>query len=550
MKDRQTKVDTLRCTSRVTRPDRIAVVGTGVAGLTMLRSLRMHLPDAEVVAMNRTTTVRGCWGDPPAEFVSTSTRYATQLANFVQYEAVVTGDADDPSDFFRGGEFGDYLDAFADHFDLRSLIEMSTEVLRVRPHVDGGWSVTSRRDGRTPVVRRFDAVIICGGSTPRINDTASIDDDRVIRPAAAADLRDASVMVLGGGESAVDLAVKLSRPSRNNRVGLSLRRGIRVSPRYHPIGGVPSDYLRTRRMEGIRPGWRSAIGERFVRFRITRRRWLERWYPSRRPAGRNDRDTESRRVADRWAERLRRHAAGGLFDVYHNKSDEFLKAVGDGRLSILGPPINATDGRWWNFERTRPVAFDADAIVPAIGRRPVWPDLIGPEGGIVGGIDRFRWGMEYRDRPGLYLVGAVRPIIGNVPTLTEVQAEWIARRLCGSADDVDIGDNRPPRRPRPRPMRPNDEAATTLAVEMFRYCDALARSIGMWPPVDRGERRRYGWEPATTRHYGWPAVPPPPPTQRYLPRSLAAAITVIALLDRCTRRRSSSPECPPPPAPN
>ena len=47
-------------------------------------------------------------------------------------------------------------------------------------------------------------------------------------------LKNKSIVVIGGGESAVDYANRLAQPELNNEVYLSLHSGIRVSPRYHP----------------------------------------------------------------------------------------------------------------------------------------------------------------------------------------------------------------------------------------------------------------------------------------------------------------------------
>ncbi len=93
-------------------------------------------------------------------------------------------------------------------------------------------------------------------------------------------IHDRRIVVLGGGESAVDYAVRLSRPQLRNKVYLSLASGIRVSPRYHPIRGVPSDFLRNRLMLSIHADMRNWIGQRFVEARIQYQELFQRWFPS------------------------------------------------------------------------------------------------------------------------------------------------------------------------------------------------------------------------------------------------------------------------------
>ena len=97
-----------------------------------------------------------------------------------------------------------------------------------------------------------------------------------------------TVVVVGGGKSAADVANYLAKPEHNNTVFLSLRSGIRVSPRYHPIRGVPSDFLRNRLLLSFDKGVRNWVGERFVTFRIRFDRLLARWFPHQRASANPD----------------------------------------------------------------------------------------------------------------------------------------------------------------------------------------------------------------------------------------------------------------------
>ncbi|MEZ4631385.1 MAG: hypothetical protein R2880_11870 [Deinococcales bacterium] len=134
-------------------------------------------------------------------------------------------------------------------------------------------------------------------------------------------IQNARVVVIGGGESASDIANYLARADHNNQVFLSLRSGIRVSPRYHPIRGVPSDFLRNRLLLSFDKDLRNHIGEHFVSFRIRFEEGLQRLFPNR---------TGKLKVQDLrkiWDMKLKSRAKGQLFNVFHNKSDDFLDAV-------------------------------------------------------------------------------------------------------------------------------------------------------------------------------------------------------------------------------
>jgi len=154
---------------------------------------------------------------------------------------------------------------FTEHFGLADHIRFEHEVTGVIKEGDQ-WFV-DYSDGRNSKTEKFDKVIIATGLANKLkpihSSTASYDDLDDIKG-----LRNKTIVVLGGGESAVDIADRLSRTELDNQVHLSLRSGVRVSPRYHPIKNVPSDFLRTRLMMSAHEDIRNAIGQWFVEMRI------------------------------------------------------------------------------------------------------------------------------------------------------------------------------------------------------------------------------------------------------------------------------------------
>jgi cation diffusion facilitator CzcD-associated flavoprotein CzcO len=255
---------------------KIAVVGAGSSGLITLKYLLDHNQAAEVVCFEKGHSVRGCWGDQRPDFISTSTKYTTQFTCFRQWAPTVTPEPNF-DEFYRGAEFGDYLDAFADHFNLRKHIRFGVE-LRQLARLDGGWSLLLAENGQTKRLP-FDAVFLCTGL---VNQKVSLPSAAIPIAEDLEAVQQATVVVVGGGESAADLANYLARPEHQNTVYLSLRAGIRVSPRYHPIRGVPSDFLRNRLLLSFDKGIRNRIGEAFVTFRIRFERLLTRWFPHQR----------------------------------------------------------------------------------------------------------------------------------------------------------------------------------------------------------------------------------------------------------------------------
>jgi len=477
---------------------KIAVIGAGSSGLVTIRELVRRLPLATVVCYEKGNVVTGCWGNPYEGFVSTSTKFTTQFSGFRQYDLEVHHDAKAYTAFFRDGEYGQYLEAFADRFDLHRYIRFNTEVIAIRREGES-WCVEIDDGDRQTL--QFSHVILCTGvaEQPRQLDT-SLPTLRAIHDIEG--VRDKTVVVLGGGESAADIANRLADPARGNRVLLSLRQGIRVSPRYHPIRGVPSDFLRNRLLLSIDRGIRNFIGQKFVEARIAYTGIFRRLFPNpHAPQETADRSAIRRRKE--WDLRLTASSKDQLFNVFHNKSDGFLDAVGDGRIQIVGPPASPDFCQYRPFDQQGP-------------NLEVIPNLIVPRLGYQSRISRlFDHGVEVSDfylgclhvrHANLYLVGFARPIIGNIPGISEQQAKFIARTIAGEVErPSDIAQLHRAERRQLHDDYPSIDTDVLYPVEMFPYCDRLARRMGTYPTLKKvGSLRRWiriQLSPASTLHY-------------------------------------------------
>ena len=474
------------------KPKRLLIVGGGSSGLITTKTALQLLSDWQIVCFEKSDNLRGCWGHPYDGFVSTTTRFATQFACLPEFDPVMSpGDDVEFKQFFRNGEYGEYLQRFVNHFGLRPHIKLNHRVLQIRKaKAFNQWMVTYNSNDAIHLEEVFDAIIVCTGlvSQPgEITIDQSCSSTRVVTDADQIEnqIYKQTVVVCGGGESAVDIANRLAESDRENRVYLSLRSGVRVSPRYHPIRGVPSDYLRNRLMLSIHPDIRNWLGDWFVRARIRFERGLGlRRRRSSLPTAESRRQRIIKRKRD-WAMRLHLAAGEDLFDMFHNKSDGFLDAVADGRLRIIGPP---KDDSWQTFDRfqrdDRTLSVAPDTVVPAIGFRSSLSGLFEP----AIELPDFYLGCVHSKYDNLFAVGFARPVIGNIPSISEIQAGFACRLLAEKA-----------RRPSDLVRRnaadweQKRRRFTTLAsrlkwvypVEMFDYCDRLAGEINMMPTLGR-----------------------------------------------------------------
>jgi cation diffusion facilitator CzcD-associated flavoprotein CzcO len=205
------------------------------------------------------------------------------------------------------------------------------------------------------------------------------------------------VLVVGIGNSAVDIAVDLCR--RAESVTLSTRRSAWVMPKY--LIGIPIDRWSAFLSRNLR------LPTRIVRMIMARLIRLG--------VGNQERFGVKRPEHPMWRE----HAT---------LSQELLPYVGHGWITIK-QNIRELQGDFVLFEDgTR---LPIDAIIYATGYRASFPFLRKE----VFAVEDNKPVALYRrmvvpDRPGLYMIGLVQPIGATIP-LVEIQAKWLAGLLCG-----------------------------------------------------------------------------------------------------------------------
>jgi hypothetical protein len=447
---------------------RIAVIGAGCSGLVTLKYLLDTFPAGDILCFEKSHSVRGVWGDQRPDFVSTSTKYTTQFSCFRKWSAD-SAPRQNYEEFYRGSEFGDYLEAFAAHFRLKQCIRFGVE-LRHLEWTGDRWSLLLSDQG-TEERQSFDAVFLCTGLA---NQRAPAGTPSIPVTDSPEGICNSTVVVVGGGESASDVANYLAKPEHHNHVYLSLRSGIRVSPRYHPIRGVPSDFLRNRLLLSFDKRLRNRVGERFVTFRIRFDRLLAKWFPH------AEAGTGAHPLRREWDLKLKARARDGLFNVFHNKSDDFLDAVAEKRLQIIGP---AVDGKWteyYDFDRATTLKVSPDVLVFSTGYRSRLPEF---SGGQIH-LKDFYLGCVYTGQPSLFLVGFARPIIGNIPSISEMQARYTVGLLSGKYTLArDWREKHTSDWTSLCAEFPAINTDNVYPVEQFTYCDILAEEMGILPTL-------------------------------------------------------------------
>jgi cation diffusion facilitator CzcD-associated flavoprotein CzcO len=137
-----------------------------------------------------------------------------------------------------------YFEDLVDHFGLRDAIRFETPVRKAERLEDGTWRVAL--DGEA---RHYDHLIVATGhhwdpkwpEFPGRFDGPAMHSHQYIDPFDPIDLKGKRVLVVGIGNSAVDIASELSNRGLAERLVLSTRRGAYVVPKY--LFGRPIDQI-------------------------------------------------------------------------------------------------------------------------------------------------------------------------------------------------------------------------------------------------------------------------------------------------------------------
>eukprot|EP00842_Homolaphlyctis_polyrhiza_P006527 jgi/Hompol1/6876/HPOL_002991-RA len=251
---------------------RILVIGAGCSGLVALKEcIAEGLTNAVCFEMG--SSLGGLWKFTEVEhskevhssvYRNTIIDTSKQMMAFSDFPIPKTWPA-----FLHHSAIVRYFHMYAEHFDLLPRIQFNTKVLSVRavPARSGvtstgsesgqnvgcsdreQWEVVHSTLGKT-TVSLFDKVIVATGhhSRPRIPEFKGIDEfkGQVLHShfyREAMPFKDKRCLVIGLGNSAVDVAVELSYVAR--QVHVSTRSGAWIMPRF-ASRGTPIDHRTTR----------------------------------------------------------------------------------------------------------------------------------------------------------------------------------------------------------------------------------------------------------------------------------------------------------------
>ena len=374
---------------------RLAIVGAGPAGLATLRALTAR--GFEAVAFERRPCIGGVWAlhddeRPTAAYRSLhliTSRDRTEYAEFPMPE----GTPDYPS----RDAVGRYIEAYAAKFGLTEHIRLGEGVVKAQ-RVESGWEL-ELDSGKH---ERFDMLVVANGH----NEEAKWPDPpypgefsgrqlHALDFAEADEFRDRNVLVVGMGNSAMDIATDISLVA--DRTYLSARHGTWVIPKR--LLGQPADQI-IKPWVAVHVPWRirQPLSEFLLRVTVG-------------PPDRYGLPAPSR----------------GLFQDHPTITDTVLSRISHGELtpkpgiaSLAASSVAFTDG----------TEEQVDAIVWCTGYRVSMPfldeALTGPDPKELPLYKR----IFHLDCPDLFFVGLMQST-GSAFPIVERQAQILAEHLAG-----------------------------------------------------------------------------------------------------------------------
>lgn len=427
--------------------ERVCVIGAGSSGIVAAKVL--HEQGIPFDCFERGSGIGGNWrfrndNGMSAAYASLHINTSKQRMAYSDYPM-----PDDYPDYPHHSQILDYFEDYVDHFGFRHTICFGTTVEQVSPTPEGDWRV--RLEGGDE--RRYRAVLVANGHhwSPKLPDFPGSFDGRTRHSHAyetPEGLAEKNVLVVGIGNSAVDIACEASRVAR--RTFLSTRRSAHILPKY--IFGRPIDHYTT-------PGGsKLPVPLQQIGFELL----LKIAHGNQETFGVPQPEHD-------------------LLSAHPTISADLLNLVGHGKITMK-PNIERLEGDRVRFVDGSEEAIDE--IIFCTGYKVSFPffssEVIDTRDNQV---PLYRQVVHF-DLPHLYFIGLVQPL-GAIMPLAEVQSEWVARLLSGECalPDRQAMERTYEKDQRAMQKRYVKSTRHTIQVDFFPYLHQIQKEIA------RGKRR-------------------------------------------------------------
>lgn len=219
---------------------KIAIIGAGPCGLTAAKNLlEQGLNKFTLFEKNDKPGGNWIFNESNAHssiYETTHLISSKRLSSFEDFPM-----PDDYPDYPSHKQILRYFENYAEHFNLYPYLALRTEVISVRLCMGKKWVICYQNASGTHE-EIFDYLMVANGHhwDPYLPEYPGSFDGEILhshRYKKAAAFKDKKVLVVGGGNSACDIAVEIARIAGNTAI--SMRKGQHIFPKF--ILGKPTD---------------------------------------------------------------------------------------------------------------------------------------------------------------------------------------------------------------------------------------------------------------------------------------------------------------------
>ena len=408
------------------------VLGAGSAGLIAAKELKGAGFDVRIFDKNK--NIGGIWSSLPWKtYTLTSSKWVTEYGCYPMPE--------DFPDFLTNEHMLQYLDAFADRYELKPLIEFEQGVQSIDKNTDGSLRVTTNLG----VYDGIDYIAISCGlhGTPFIPEYQGLeqfqgDTTHSSTYQTAEQYKDKKLLCVGLGESGVGLISELSTVTDKLVVSSE---GVAIAPRVIKGSQNPFDQMQFwqigRLMIGYQEVLTSGLSWYFRRiprllkiFNVTRClkfysdysvkfEDFEQWFPKAL--------IPNHFHVKFWAKPNTQGLSGNLTRC-NAPSDDIFYLIKTGKIIPKGRVKSFTkNGVYFDDGSFQEV----DTVIFNTGYKPGAHFIKFPDNWTYYHADLFK-GCIHPQTPNLAFIGMVRPTIGSIPAMAEMHARIVAAYFSGA----------------------------------------------------------------------------------------------------------------------
>lgn len=377
---------------------RICVIGAGPSGIATVKNLQDQ-GITDVTVFEKNDQIGGNWVyDEHNEHSSVyETTHIISSKRWSQFDDFPM--PDHYSDYPSHVQLLEYFKAYTAHFNLAKYIRFNTQVVSVKRTPTNQWDVVFS-DEKGVHEECFDFLLVANGHhwDPLTPDYPGEFNGKILHShqyKKAADFANQRVLVVGGGNSACDVAVEIARVATQTTI--SMRRGYHIFPKF--IFGKPTDDA------------------------VARIRWMPAW------ARQKLITLVIRILQGRYPKYHLMKPDCGPLEIHPTINSELMYSIRHGKVSpkpgivrYAGQTVHFTDGSQADF----------DTVIYATGYQISFPffDKDQVDFSNLTTVPLYRK-MMHAEFDSLYFIGLCQPQ-GCIWPLADYQAKIVARIISGS----------------------------------------------------------------------------------------------------------------------